>query len=373
MEEWIDILKERLEGAEVPSTQEDWAAFEAKYLSGRRRRRVIPLVASLVTVAAAAAVALFMLNRPAAEEPVQPDSVLPIVAESETEESIEVPEDTIKIILISSAISPITLTPSVEASADNDSIDQAEPEITKPKEEENAPEESIATDKVPAGDSEFQYFETPERPGSPYRRRIRLSSNIGGSANSLSADTRLSLGRLLGGNGGIFPNDGEDPASVTPATADHHFPLAFGLDVSYPLTPRLSLTSGIELSIYKSRFLIPTLSSPQVEQKVYYLGIPLRLDWTVWQGERFSSWIGAGGKVDRSVYAMFGNKKVKDDAFNWSALANAGLRYDIVDNVGIYLAPEASWHFKPENPNLLTYRTENPLTFSVKAGLYFSF
>ncbi len=373
MEEWIDILKERIEGAEIPSTQEDWATFEAKYLSGRRRRRIIPLVTSLVTVATAAAVALFVLNRPSVEEPVQPDSVLPIVAESGTEESIEEPEDTIKRILISSAISSVTLSPSVEATAENDSIKPAEPGITKLHKEENAPEESMATDKVPAGDSEFHLFETPERPGNLDRRRIRLSSNIGGSANSLSADTRLSLGRLLRGNGGIFPKDGEGPASVTSATADHYFPLAFGLDVSYPLTPRLSITSGIELSVYKSRFLVPVLSSTQVEQKVYYLGIPLRLDWTVWQGERFSSWIGAGGKVDRSVYAMFGNKKVQDNAFNWSALVNAGLRYDIIDNVGIYLAPEVSWHFKQENPNLLTYRTENPLTFSVKAGLYFSF
>jgi hypothetical protein len=326
-----------------------------------------------VAVAAAAAVALFMLNRPVVEGPGQLDSILPIIAESGIEDSIEVPEDTIKRILISSAISPIIFTPSVEASEENDSIDLAESEIAKPQKEENAPEESLATDKVSAGDSEFHFIETPERTGNPDRRRIRLSSNIGGSANSLSADTRLSLERLLGGNGGIFPNDGEDPASVTSATVDHHFPLAFGLDVSYPLTPLLSLTSGIELSIYKSRFLIPAVSSPQVEQKVYYLGIPLRLDWTVWQGERFSSWIGAGGKVDRSVYAMFGNKKVQDDAFNWSALANAGFRYDIVDNVGIYLAPEVSWFFKPGNPNLLTYRTENPLTFSVKAGLYFSF
>ena len=68
-----------------------------------------------------------------------------------------------------------------------------------------------------------------------------------------------------------------------------------------------------------------------------------------------------------------GDDKLQDNTFNWSAVANVGLRYDFLDNVGMYLAPELSWYFKPEDPAILTYRTDNPLMFSVNFGLAIGF
>ena len=72
------------------------------------------------------------------------------------------------------------------------------------------------------------------------------------------------------------------------------------------------------------------------------------------------------------VYGKFGSDRVKDNTLNWSIVGDLGIQYDLTNNVGVFLAPEVSYYFKPENPVLQTYRTENPLMFTVGAGLRFS-
>ena len=70
MDEWIDILKDRLREAESPLPPGDWDVFEAKYKADRRRRRVLPFVISSVSIAAAAVVAaLLFLSRPSDSAP----------------------------------------------------------------------------------------------------------------------------------------------------------------------------------------------------------------------------------------------------------------------------------------------------------------
>ena len=159
-------------------------------------------------------------------------------------------------------------------------------------------------------------------------------------------------------NGAVFSIDGA-----------HSIPVSFGIDVRVGLTSKIGLTSGIDLSRYRSRF---NLGQTSVTQNAYYLGIPLRLDWTMWQNGPVSVWLGGGGKVDRLVYGKFGSDRVKDNTLNWSIVGNLGIQYDLTKNVGVFLAPEVSYYFKPENPVIQTYRTENPLMFTVGAGLRFS-
>ena len=125
------------------------------------------------------------------------------------------------------------------------------------------------------------------------------------------------------------------------------------------------------MSYYRSRF--THVRGESKIQNAYYLGIPLRLDWVAWQSGPVSAWVGAGGKVDRLVYCKFGPATVKDNAFNWSATGVAGIQYELFPKVGLFLEPEVSYYFKPSDPVVQTYRTENPLMFSLGAGLRLGF
>ena len=75
--------------------------------------------------------------------------------------------------------------------------------------------------------------------------------------------------------------------------------------------------------------------------------------------------------MDRLIYGTIGENRLKDNSLNWSVTSCAGIRYCLIDNVAIYIAPEISWFFKPDNPAILTYRTENPFMVSINAGLSF--
>ena len=158
-------------------------------------------------------------------------------------------------------------------------------------------------------------------------------------------------------------------STALPKTVSHNNPISIGLEINRELTSGLSVASGIDMSLYHSRY---SNSEKSVIQSAYYLGIPLRLDWTVWHNGPVSVWFGGGGKVDRLVYGKFGTDRIKDDTLNWSIIGDLGIQYDLSKNVGVFLAPEVSYYFKPENPVIQTYRTENPLMFTVGAGLRFS-
>ncbi|MBQ8061228.1 MAG: hypothetical protein IJ205_04730 [Bacteroidales bacterium] len=149
-------------------------------------------------------------------------------------------------------------------------------------------------------------------------------------------------------------------------TVSHNIPISIGIEINRVLTSGLTVTSGIDMSLYHSRY---TNNQESVSQSACYLGIPLRLDWTVWQNSSFSTWIGGGGKVDRLVYGKLGPERIKDNTLNWSIVGEFGVQYNLSNNIGIFLAPEVSYYFKPENPVLQTYRTENPLMFTVGAGI----
>jgi hypothetical protein len=157
--------------------------------------------------------------------------------------------------------------------------------------------------------------------------------------------------------------------SINNQPISHLTPISLGLYLSFELNSTVSVTTGADVSLYRSRILV---DKETITQNAYYLGIPLRLDWTVWQSGSVSAWIGGGGKVDCLVYGKFGADRIKDNTLNWSIIGDLGIQYDLSKNVGVFLAPEVSYYFKPENPVIQTYRTQNPLMFTVGAGLRFS-
>ena len=66
MEDWIDIVKKRLQDAEAPLPPGDWEEFEAASLPARRTR-VLPWLIPALAVAAGLAAVLF-LRKPAVPE-----------------------------------------------------------------------------------------------------------------------------------------------------------------------------------------------------------------------------------------------------------------------------------------------------------------
>ena len=364
MDKWLEIISERLRDAQLPLPPGDWEVFEAKLKAKKRHSMFVRWAAAAASLAAAAAVAAFFLPKKSVEEVIEkvvsPVSPIP----ERLAQASDTPVTPAPVIL--SPHSPVILSPHSSVILSPSGEESAPPPVILSPQDEESPhgEESVPqTANNAISDNDFQDYETSRETHS--RRRLSVAPHLGGMRSDATAVIN-GLGYIPFSSGyysGIY-------SSSVISTTNHSIPLSFGVDISYPLTQRLAITSGIEAEVFKSEF-SSRVNQATLSQKVVYLGIPLRLDWRFWQAGRFSSWIGAGGKVDRCIYARLDKEDIRDNAFNWSLVANAGLRYGLTDNVGLYVAPQITWFLKPEDPAILTYRTQNPLMFTVNAGLRF--
>ena len=154
----------------------------------------------------------------------------------------------------------------------------------------------------------------------------------------------------------------------------HHYqPITFGLTLSYPLTTRLSLTTGVVYTKLRSDF-TQIIRSQQVqqEQTLHYVGIPLVLSYRLWQYKGFKPYLSAGVQADWNVATHLKTEGVSQqlpkDRMQWSLNGSIGLQYDVIPQLGLYAEPGLSWY--PDNGSRLqNYFKDKPLTFSLQLGL----
>ncbi len=158
-----------------------------------------------------------------------------------------------------------------------------------------------------------------------------------------------------------------DNEDILTGDCTHHAPLRLGLSTRIPVSNRLDVTTGLEYSLYSSKFTFSL--SGEKEQLAHYLGIPVRLDWTLASGRWLDVYAGGGVLADYCIGATLGGQRIKGDGLNISLLGAGGLQFNITPALGLYLEPELTWSIPSGREGLVTYRTRNPLMFSVATGL----
>lgn len=150
----------------------------------------------------------------------------------------------------------------------------------------------------------------------------------------------------------------------------HHQPLGLGFSVRREFRHGLSLESGLVYTLLRSDVRKP-FASDDIAQQLHFVGIPLRVNWQFLHRRGFHLYIGAGGQIEKCVYAKFGSKVVTEHGVQWSAFGVAGAEYRFGRTVGLYFEPELSYYFT--RTELRTARTDDPLTLTLRLGLRFSF
>ena len=171
-----------------------------------------------------------------------------------------------------------------------------------------------------------------------------------------------------GGNGGNGTTP-DPPSPTLPETpvgqnaATHYFPLKLGLSVRIPLSERLQITTGLQYSLYSSA--IPY--GPR--QNAHYLGIPVRLDWTLAQGRWIDVYLGGGLEGDLCIGATLAGHSFRRDGPSLSLLGAGGIQLNLSRHIGLFVEPEVSWRLPLGTTVLETYRSTHPLMFSVASGI----
>ena len=162
-------------------------------------------------------------------------------------------------------------------------------------------------------------------------------------------------------------------------------PVKLGLSLGYPVTDGLGLHVGIVYSLLSSD---ETRSNSTEEykthQKLHYVGLQLSASQSIWRKDHFHFYVTAGGGGARMVSGEAKTKyyvndglisttknDVKMHQLQWSVNGTAGVEYNFMPHVSLYVEPGISYYFK-NGSQLHTYYRDKPLRPSLSIGLRFN-
>lgn len=150
----------------------------------------------------------------------------------------------------------------------------------------------------------------------------------------------------------------------------HRQPVSAGVAFRRGFAYGLSLETGVNYTLLRSDVTVAGRGTA-IDQRLHFVGVPLRLNWQFFERGPLSLYIGAGGQVEKCVAARFGGRKVDEPGVQWSLAAVAGAQCRLGGAVGLYFEPEAAWYL--DETTLRTSRTDRPTTFTLRLGVRFSF
>ncbi len=376
MRKWEDIFKDKLEETKDSLPEGVFAEFQARLdeVEAIPKGKRFPLgwVIAATAVAAGLAAVLFLRQPATSEDGIQ----IVLQTSAPVAHAPESNEVTDPILNESLTTHPITLNHVRSRSlmaysqvTDSCEIEEIEETAVKPVEKSEiqedavpvkaAPqEETVADDPIPPTNSPFFL---DKKMNKPIWTRNGTSSNlIMGSGLIAAVITPMFVKSETRIAGYPIINGSEENRT-------HYLPMRVGFSTSFALSDRLNLTTGLEYLLFSSRF--SKDSSEGTKQFVHYLGVPVRLDWTLVSHNGLDLYVGGGFAGDYCLTASLGGNLIEKDGLGLSLLGASGIQYHITDRVGIFVEPEISWTIPSESRKLDTYRSEHPIMFTFATGL----
>lgn len=147
----------------------------------------------------------------------------------------------------------------------------------------------------------------------------------------------------------------------------HHQPISFGLSVRKGLAKGFSLETGLTYTLLSSDAKLAG-EDQQIEQKLHYVGIPLRANWNFFDKKLVTLYVSAGGMVEKCVYGKLGSEKETVKPLQFSVSGAVGAQVNATKRLGIYVEPGVAYYFD-DGSDMQTIRKENPFNFNIQAGI----
>ena len=275
-----------------------------------------------------------------------------------------------------------------EASGSNSASGETKPEvsISSKGSESTTTDSQFADDKTAILDDYYAEVTLQEKISkrqkiSAYLAVYGIAGTKGGITGGRASATTFKaspLGASLMQSSGLESNT-IDTGRYEDAQFKHSAPIGAELVLNIPLWHRsggagvnqgcLSIESGVSYSYLRSQLLFQGHVKTD-EQRVQYVGIPLRIRYSFGSNSAFSTYISAGGKLEWAADARVAGNKVSEKGVQVSLGANAGVQWKAADHIYMYAQPEISYYLTESR--LKTIRTDNPLSVGLSIGLGFS-
>lgn len=234
------------------------------------------------------------------------------------------------------------------------------------------------------------------------KRGIFSASILANGAGEATGREKIRMSGVLGSNpldnenaaGWCDPDFSENGAAMVTDNVpevemeySHKMPIKIGLSVRYDIGTRFGIETGIAYSILNSDIKKgKNLSSwSKGEQTFNYIGIPLNVSFDIFSSRFVDIYASAGGMMEKAVrgrvnldnytdgkYVNSTKRSIKPKELEWSANASVGVQCNILPQLGIFVEPGISYHFKSNAP-VNTIYTDKPTYFNIGFGLRWTF
>ena len=160
----------------------------------------------------------------------------------------------------------------------------------------------------------------------------------------------------------------------------HYLPFTISVAAQHRFNNHLGIESGLNYTLLSSQFVLGEINAGIVDnQKIHYLGIPLKVSYNWLNSKHWDIYSSAGFTFEFPVNATLSTdyrlKKslyFKTESFKapcqWSMSAGAGVQYNIGSHFGIFAEPNVQY-FIPNGSDIKTYRTEHPFSITLPIGI----
>lgn len=395
-EEWIKRLHDHLADFEAPVPDDLWDKIEARLpkelVAEKPKARTVPLwvrwtaAAALVGILVATTVLLWPKH---AETPTAPMA-------SVTRETGKIPMESVKT-SESEPVSPVIA--KVAESVSPAVVGIAEPVFTEPvlvesemaegvpavQPEHPSAEPSPVEEKQKTEPSQQMLIRELDQKIADYKmqhkRRVAVSLYASNGFGNLSSrngvlmsdemlasydyDSRMGIKSTRRG-GDVYLANYEE-------RQNYYQPISFGLTANFPISSKLSLSSGVVYTRLRSDFTnVADYLISQHQTTLHYIGIPLNVQYHVWQWQGLNVYATAGGQADFNVKARLEEDGVEHDMqkdrTQWSMGGALGVQYNFIPQLGVYIEPGIKYYFD-NGSNIRNYFKYRPTNFNLQIGI----
>ena len=175
-------------------------------------------------------------------------------------------------------------------------------------------------------------------------------------------------------------------ADINSGKVKHKTPVSGGLGVSYYLTDRWTLHSGVVYTLLRSKgtYYDDVANPVDWKQNLHYLGVPLSVSCSIAEWNRIHFYVLAGGMGELNVAGKFKqvasaenlesviNENVRMKEPLWSVNTRAGAVYPVWRFINVYAEAGASYYFD-NHSEIKTIRSSKPFNVSLQTGIRLGF
>ena len=393
-ERWIDDIKAEMQEFESDSPKGLWESIEGRLPASK----VAPTRSWWDWAAAAGALAVAGVSAFLFFRPISPQEVISVErAESVVALNDVLPDPSEQIVRLQEAVAPVAVSQPKEAQRPEKSAasqkTEALSETAAVQETETVQEPEIVQKPEAVQEPESLPWEEFSQEPRVARKTPQNKVSVGLAASGAASFSQTALiggGPLFGV--GLDAVSWEDSPKLGLAVVNqgkdieselrHKVPVRLTLGVSYAITDRLSVVSGLSHTLLLSEYKEGTQQNYKSgEQRVEYVGVPINLKYDFYSSTRLDVYASAGLTLDKCIkanrtddYFLSGENRLKEvislgeHPFQLSAGAAFGAEYRIYDSLWLFGECGLAYFFNDRSSLEILYK-ERPLNATFNLGI----